>query len=58
MLEILKSTKPKLIVFPGLMGNDSDHAGLVMFALLVINEWGEQSHNTVNPRLLAYLIHW
>ena len=58
LLEILKSTKPTLIVFPDVMENDSDHAGLGMFALLVINEWIEQSHNTVNPRLLAYLIHW
>ena len=58
LVEILKSTKPTLIVFPDVMENDSDHAGLGMFALLAINEWIEQSHNSVNPRLLAYLIHW
>ncbi len=56
---ILKDTKPTLIVFPDVMENDSDHAGLGMFALLAISDWLEQAGNShPDPRLLAYLIHW
>ena len=59
LVAILRDTKPTLIVFPDVMEDDSDHAGLGMFALLAINDWleyeiGEQPR----PRLLAYLIHW
>jgi LmbE family N-acetylglucosaminyl deacetylase len=59
LLAILKDTKPTLIVFPDVMENDSDHAGLGMFALLAVNDWLE-GHTPPHhdPRLLAYLIHW
>ena len=59
LVEILRATKPTMIVFPDVMENDSDHAGLGMFALLAINDWLEHSIGTEpNPRLFAYLIHW
>ena len=59
LLAILRDFKPTIIVFPDVMENDSDHAGLGMFALLTVNDWLESSappHH--DPRLLAYLIHW
>ncbi|MDD2864907.1 MAG: PIG-L family deacetylase [Methylococcales bacterium] len=60
LVKILKEMKPTLIAFPDVMENDSDHAGLGMFALLAINDWFEQTHKlpSVEPRLLTYLIHW
>ncbi len=59
LVKILKETKPTLIVFPDVMENDSDHAGLGMFTLLAINDWLEPSDDkSFTPRLLAYLIHW
>lgn len=59
LVKILEETKPTWIVFPDVMENDSDHAGLGMFALLAINDWLEKSNNEkLSPRLLAYLIHW
>lgn len=59
LLEILKATKPTLIAFPDVMENDSDHAGLGMFALLAVNDWLEHERpGHPDPRLLAYLIHW
>jgi len=59
LVAILHDTKPTIIVFPDVMENDSDHAGLGMFALLAVNDWLEHSVGTPpNPRLLAYLIHW
>ena len=39
LLKILKATQPTLITFPDVMENDSDHAGLGMFALLAIHDW-------------------
>ena len=59
LVAILRATKPTMIVFPDVMENDSDHAGLGMFALLAINDWLEHSIGVEpKPRLLAYLIHW
>jgi LmbE family N-acetylglucosaminyl deacetylase len=59
LLAILKDTKPTIIVFPDVMENDSDHAGLGMFALLTVNDWLESANPPHHdPRLLAYLIHW
>ena len=59
LVDILKATQPTLIVFPDVMENDSDHAGLGMFALLAINDWLEHAPRPEpKPRLLAYLIHW
>lgn len=59
LVAIMRETKPTLIAFPDVMENDSDHAALGMFALLAVRQWLEQeSMATVNPRLLAYLIHW
>ncbi|RIZ70879.1 MAG: PIG-L family deacetylase [Methylococcales bacterium] len=59
LVAILRATKPTMIVFPDVMENDSDHAGLGMFALLAINDWLEHSIGAEpNPRLFAYLIHW
>ena len=59
LVAILRATKPTLIAFPDVMENDSDHAGLGMFALLAINDWLEHANETSpTPRLLAYLIHW
>jgi LmbE family N-acetylglucosaminyl deacetylase len=59
LVKILEETKPTLIAFPDVMENDSDHAGLGMFALLAINDWLSKSGNeSLSPRLLAYLIHW
>jgi len=59
LVAILRATKPTMIVFPDVMENDSDHAGLGMFALLAINDWLEHSIGSEpNPRLFAYLIHW
>lgn len=56
---IMADTKPTIIVFPDVMENDSDHAGLGMFALLAVSDWLEHSKPPLpNPRLLAYLIHW
>ena len=58
LLAILQDTKPTLIVFPDVMENDSDHAGLGMFALLAVHDWLESVSYHPEPRLLAYLIHW
>jgi LmbE family N-acetylglucosaminyl deacetylase len=58
LVAILHDTKPTLIAFPDVMENDSDHAGLGMFTLLAISDWLEDEKTPVNPRLLAYLIHW
>jgi LmbE family N-acetylglucosaminyl deacetylase len=59
LLAILRETKPTLISFPDVMENDSDHAGLGMFVLLAIHDWLSESGNShLQPRLLAYLIHW
>ncbi len=59
LVAILRDTKPTMIVFPDVMEDDSDHAGLGMFALLAINDWLENRKDTQpEPRLLAYLIHW
>jgi hypothetical protein len=59
LVAILRATKPTLIVFPDVMENDSDHAGLGMFALLAISDWLEHANDiSPTPRLLAYLIHW
>ncbi len=59
LLAILQDTKPTLIAFPDVMENDSDHAGLGMFALLAVHDWLEsQPLHPPSPRLLAYLIHW
>jgi len=59
LVDILRATQPTLIVFPDVMENDSDHAGLGMFALLAINDWLEHAPRPEpKPRLLAYLIHW
>jgi len=60
LIKILNETKPTLIVFPDVMENDSDHAGLGMFALLAIHDWLNQknSNHKKAPRLLTYLIHW
>ena len=60
LIKILNETKPTLIVFPDVMENDSDHAGLGMFALLAIHDWLNQKNNDKKnaPRLLSYLIHW
>ena len=59
LLNILRATQPTIIVFPDVMENDSDHAGLGMFALLAVNDWLEHAGDPEPaPRLLAYLIHW
>lgn len=59
LLAILQETKPTIIVFPDVMENHSDHAGLGMFALLAIHDWLEfTTPQPAQPRLLAYLIHW
>jgi LmbE family N-acetylglucosaminyl deacetylase len=59
LVAILRETKPTLIAFPDVMENDSDHAGLGMFALLAVHDWLSQlPDNHLHPRLLAYLIHW
>ncbi|WP_347989872.1 PIG-L family deacetylase [Methylomonas sp. AM2-LC] len=59
LVAILKDTKPTIIVFPDVMENDSDHAGLGMFALLAVDDWRESNKTAhTEPRLLAYLIHW
>lgn len=59
LVAILRETRPTLIVFPDVMENDSDHAGLGMFALLAVHDWLEHLPPTqAKPRLLAYLIHW
>ena len=59
LVEILRATKPTMIVFPDVMENDSDHAGLGMFALLAVSDWLEHTIGPEpKPRLLAYLIHW
>jgi LmbE family N-acetylglucosaminyl deacetylase len=59
LLAILRETNPTMVTFPDVMESDSDHAGLGMFALLVIHDWLTQSHGAPShPRLLAYLIHW
>ena len=59
LVNILRATKPTMIVFPDVMENDSDHAGLGMFALLAVNDWLEHTTGEEpSPRLLAYLIHW
>ncbi len=58
LVAILRETQPSLIAFPDVMENDSDHAGLGMFALLAVHDWLEQfPPPRVKPRLLAYLIH-
>ena len=59
LVTIMKETKPTIVVFPDVMEDDSDHAGLGMFALLAVNEWLEYSKKAeTEPHLLAYLIHW
>lgn len=59
LIAILKETQPTMISFPDVMEDDSDHAGLGMFALLAVHEWLKQSQNSHHhPRLLAYLVHW
>lgn len=59
LVAIIRDTKPSMIVFPDVMENDSDHAGLGMFALLAANESLETAYaGRKPPRLLAYLIHW
>ena len=59
LIAILNDTQPTIISFPDVMEDDSDHAGLGMFALLAIHEWLHQANNMHNhPKLLAYLIHW
>lgn len=59
LVAIMKETQPTMISFPDVMEDDSDHAGLGMFALLAVHEWLAQSPGVrVNPKLLAYLVHW
>lgn len=59
LVAIMRETKPTIIAFPDVMENDSDHAGLGMFTLLAVHDWLAQSPAVhVNPRLLAYLVHW
>jgi LmbE family N-acetylglucosaminyl deacetylase len=59
LFALLRDTKPTIIAFPDVMENDSDHAGLGMFALLAISDWLEHEIGVPpEPRLLAYLIHW
>lgn len=59
LVAILKETQPTIISFPDVMEDDSDHAGLGMFALLAVHEWLEQSPTVrIHPKLLAYLVHW
>lgn len=58
LLAILRESKPTLLVFPDVMENDSDHAGLGMFTLLAVHDWLSQPNINVQPRLLTYLIHW
>ncbi|MGZ5000471.1 MAG: PIG-L deacetylase family protein [Methylomonas sp.] len=59
LVAIMKETQPTIISFPDVMEDDSDHAGLGMFALLAVHEWLNQSPRVrVHPRLLAYLVHW
>lgn len=59
LIAILDDTQPTIISFPDVMEDDSDHAGLGMFALLAIHEWMQKHANPKsNPKLLAYLIHW
>lgn len=59
IIDILKAARPTLIVFPDVMEDDSDHAGLGMFTLLAVDEWlAQQKSPHVPPRLFAYLIHW
>lgn len=59
LVAIMLETKPTLIAFPDVMEDDSDHAGLGMFALLAIHDWLVHSVSLhANPRLLAYLVHW
>ena len=59
LVAILLETKPTLIAFPDVMEDDSDHAGLGMFALLAVHDWLAYPVNLhTNPRLLAYLVHW
>lgn len=59
LLAILRDTRPTMIAFPDVMENDSDHAGLGMFALLAVHDWlARESARDIHPKLLAYLIHW
>ncbi|WFP51205.1 PIG-L family deacetylase [Methylomonas sp. EFPC3] len=59
LVAIMQETKPTIISFPDVMEDDSDHAGLGMFALLAVHEWRAQaSAEQVNPKMLAYLVHW
>jgi LmbE family N-acetylglucosaminyl deacetylase len=59
LVAIMLETKPTLIAFPDVMEDDSDHAGLGMFALLAVHDWLVQPLSLhANPRLLAYLVHW
>ena len=58
LVNILRATKPTLIVFPDVMEDDSDHSALGMFALLAVDDWLDHQKNPPEPRMLAYLIHW
>ncbi|QWF70182.1 PIG-L family deacetylase [Methylomonas paludis] len=59
LLAIFSETRPTIIVFPDVMENDSDHAGLGMFALLAVHDWLETyAGHSAQPKLLAYVIHW
>ncbi|ANE56132.1 PIG-L deacetylase family protein [Methylomonas sp. DH-1] len=59
LVAIMKETQPTIISFPDVMEDDSDHAGLGMFALLAVHEWRAQTQNErSNPKMLAYLVHW
>lgn len=59
LVAILQDTQPTMISFPDVMEDDSDHAGLGMFALLAVHEWLMQSATVrVHPKMLAYLVHW
>ena len=58
LVNILRATKPTMIVFPDVMEDDSDHSALGMFALLAVDEWLDHQKNPSEPRMLAYLIHW
>ncbi len=59
LVAIMQETKPTMIAFPDVMENDSDHAGLGMFTLLAVHDWiAKHPNKSIQPRLLAYLVHW
>ncbi len=63
LARILRETQPTLLALPDPVDIHPDHSAAGVFTLLALEDWQRgnrhsRSHPSVEPRLLAYLVHW